>query len=48
MERSAAAKNVMSEISDCISSKYSVSQRPIWVEDALENNVATSNYEPLL
>jgi hypothetical protein len=49
MEKSAAAKNIMCEISEGKSTTYTLSQQqPIWVEHALGNYVATSNYDPVL
>ena len=49
MEKSAAAKNIMYEISEAESTSYTLlQQKPIWVEHALGNYVATSNYDPFL
>lgn len=49
MEKSAAAKNIICKIPDGESTTYTLSQQqPIWVEHALGNYVATSNYDPLL
>ena len=48
MERSAAAKNLYSSISDGKSTSYTLCQRPQWVEHELENYVITKNYDSLL